>query len=90
MIICHCNKITDKEILEIAETLAEESPDKPIRSNQIYRGRGCRAKCGCCRPLIEATLLKNGYDVAVAERDEMERVRERKFHGSPNSCPGFS
>ena len=90
MIICHCNKITDQEILDIAKQLTEENPDKPIRSNLIYRGRGCKAKCGCCRPLIEALLLDSGYEVAVAKPDEIERLRERRFYAAPNDCPGFS
>lgn len=90
MIICHCNRITDHEILEIARTLHEQKPDAPIRSNQIYRGRGCKAKCGCCRPMIEALLLDNGYEVTIAKKDDLERLRQRRFHGAPNDCPGFS
>ncbi|WP_321337939.1 hypothetical protein [uncultured Cohaesibacter sp.] len=90
MFICHCNKITDHEILEIADRLAEENPDVPIHSNQIYQGRGCKAKCGCCRPMIEAILLQNGHDVAIARTDEIARSRQPSFHGAPNDCPGFS
>lgn len=85
MIICHCNKITDQEILEIAEELKNAEPDTPIRSNKIYRYRGCRAKCGCCRPMMEALLLENGYDVTVARREEIERLQVRRFQG----CPPF-
>lgn len=90
LIICHCNHITDKEILEIAARLHEENPQTPIRSNLIYRGRGCKAKCGCCRPMIEALLLDNGYEVSVTQADEIDRLRQRRFYAAPNSCPGFS
>ena len=90
MIICHCNRITDREILEIAEQLVAEKPQTPIRSNLIYRGAGCKAKCGCCRPMIEALLLDNGYDVSVAKPEEIERLHVRRFLGAPNDCPGFS
>ena len=83
MIICHCNLITDQEILEIAQRLANEDKMRPIRSNLIYRGRGCKAQCGCCRPMIEALLLDNGYQVTIAQPDEIDRLRERRFHDDP-------
>nr|WP_321445869.1 hypothetical protein [uncultured Cohaesibacter sp.] len=75
MILCHCNRITDRQIIEVADRLSAESPDQSIRSNLIYRGCGCRPKCGCCRPSIEAFLLSSGYDVSVAQRDEIARIR---------------
>lgn len=75
MIICHCNRITDRQITEVAERLCEERPGRPIRSNLIYRGCGCRPNCGCCRPSIEALLLSKGYEVSVAKRDEIARIR---------------
>ncbi len=90
MIICHCNHITDHEIREIAQKLADENPDKPLRSNQIYRGRGCKAKCGCCRPMIEALLLDLGHEVTIAHREDLDRLRQRRFTAAPNDCPGFS
>ncbi len=90
MIICHCNKITDKEILEIGDGIAQENPDAPIHSNQIYQQRGCKAKCGCCRPMIEALLLRDGHDVAVARTHEIAKAKHPHFHGAPNDCPGFS
>ena len=90
MIICQCNRISDQEILDIAQDLTETRPGKAIRSNLIYRGRGCKAKCGCCRPMIEALLLDKGYDVAVSKPEDIESLRERRFHAAPNDCPGFS
>ena len=90
MLICHCNRMSDKQILEIAQRLREEKPDQPLRSNLIYRGHGCRAKCGCCRPMIEALLLAKGYDVSVAKRDEIDRLRERRFYTSENERPNVS
>ncbi|TLP46021.1 hypothetical protein FDK21_10380 [Cohaesibacter sp. CAU 1516] len=75
MIICHCNRITDGQIIEVADRLRNENPDRPIRSNLIYRGCGCRPQCGCCRPSIDALLLSKGYDVTIAQRDEIARIR---------------
>ena len=77
MIICHCNTISRDEILKIAKSLVEKDPDTPIRSNLIYRGRNCRAKCGCCRPNIEAILLAEGYKVTITQQEEIDRLRER-------------
>ena len=90
MIICHCNLITDSEILDIARDLSQSNGTEPIRSNQIYRGLGCKAQCGCCRPMIEALLLDNGYTVSVASTDDIDRLRQRRFYAAPNDCPGFS
>ena len=89
MIICHCNHISDKEILEIANDLTRDNPDRILRSNLIYRGRGCKAKCGCCRPMIEALLLDNGYQVSVASDQEIDNLRERRFCELPIHCPQF-
>lgn len=80
MIICHCNRITDKDILSVAEKcMADKDRKGPLRSNQIYRGCGARAKCGCCRPMIEALLLDNGYEVTIAKPDEIDRLRVRRL-----------
>ena len=79
MIICHCNRITDRQIFDAAERLKGENPGRPIRSNMIYRGCGARPQCGCCRPSIEALLLQNGYDVTIAEPDEIERIRVPRY-----------
>ena len=90
MFICHCNKITEEEILAIGDKLEQENPGAPIHSNQVYKAHGDRPKCGCCRTMIEAILLKSGHDVAIARTHEIAHAKERRFHGAPNDCPGFS
>ena len=84
MIICHCNRISDGQILEVAERLKQEHPDRPIRSNLIYRGCGCRPQCGCCRPSIEALLLNRGYEVTVTKSEEIARIRVPRYLDKPN------
>lgn len=51
MIICHCNRVTDRTIREVAEAGARDAV-------QVARACGAGACCGGCRDAIREILVK--------------------------------
>jgi bacterioferritin-associated ferredoxin len=60
MIVCVCNRITEKEVREAARDGAT-TPEK------AYAGFGCEVQCGCC--------LDYAQEVIDEERGERPRLR---------------
>lgn len=74
MIVCSCNRFTDHDIRDAAETLAEKKGERGITANAIYHAVGKRPQCGCCRVMIEAVLLQDGYKVRCVEQGRAEKL----------------
>jgi bacterioferritin-associated ferredoxin len=53
MIVCHCNVLTDTQILA---TLADEPLSMPRSPAQVYKCLGCAPNCGRCLPAVRALL----------------------------------
>lgn len=53
MIVCSCNVLTDKQILE---TLQSEAPGAPRSPAQAYRCLGCSPECGRCLVTVRRLL----------------------------------
>jgi len=53
MIVCHCNVITDKQLLD---TLADEPVSMPRSPVQAIRCLGCAPDCGRCVATIRKLL----------------------------------
>lgn len=45
MIVCSCNQLTDRQILE---SLTGDAGDRPRSPGQVYRCLGCKPDCGRC------------------------------------------
>ncbi len=53
MIVCHCNVLTDTQILA---TLADEPLSMPRSPVQVYKCLGCAPNCGRCLTTVRALL----------------------------------
>jgi bacterioferritin-associated ferredoxin len=63
MIVCHCNVLTDKQILA---TLADEPLTMPRSPVQVYKCLGCAPNCGRCLTAVRALLQKARANSACA------------------------
>lgn len=59
MIICHCQRITDRDINAAIDWMRASDQYALITPGKIYRALGKRADCGGCMPLFLATMRKN-------------------------------
>ncbi|MEZ5843172.1 MAG: (2Fe-2S)-binding protein [Hyphomicrobiaceae bacterium] len=50
MIVCSCNCITDRDILETVDRLMLEEPLRLITPAVVYKALGKRPRCGGCMP----------------------------------------
>jgi bacterioferritin-associated ferredoxin len=55
MIVCSCNVLSDKQILE---TLASEDSARPRSPVQAYGCLGCAPQCGRCLVTVRALLAE--------------------------------
>jgi bacterioferritin-associated ferredoxin len=55
LIVCHCNVLTDRQILA---TLTDESVSAPRTPAQAYRCLGCKPDCGRCLQTVRALLAE--------------------------------
>jgi bacterioferritin-associated ferredoxin len=60
MIVCSCNVLTKRRILEVAERLAIEQPGRPITPARIYRVLGEKAQCTVCFALVRKLIVESG------------------------------
>lgn len=59
MIVCHCQRITDKDIHAAIDWMRASDGNTIITPGKIYRALGKRAVCGSCMPLFLSTMGKN-------------------------------
>jgi bacterioferritin-associated ferredoxin len=62
MIVCVCNRITEKEVREAALAGAREPED-------AYAKLGCEVQCGCCLDYAQEVI-----DEAVGQRPRLKLV----------------
>jgi bacterioferritin-associated ferredoxin len=63
MIVCHCNVLTDTQILA---TLADEPLSMPRSPVQVYKCLGCAPNCGRCLTAVRALLREARANSACA------------------------
>ncbi len=63
MIVCHCNVLSDKQILA---TLADEALSMPRSPVQVYKCLGCSPNCGRCLTAVRALLQEARASSACA------------------------
>ncbi|KEP70973.1 (2Fe-2S)-binding protein [Thioclava sp. BHET1] len=59
MIICHCQRISDRDINAAIDWMRASDPSTIITPGKIYRALGKRADCGGCMPLFLSTMKAN-------------------------------
>ena len=52
MIVCSCNRITDRAV----RACAQAADGRPLRVLAVYGALGCKAQCGKCAPTIASIL----------------------------------
>lgn len=57
MIVCHCNVLTDQDILSVFERQHVVMPRSPA---QVQRCLGCSPQCGCCARTVRELLVQAG------------------------------
>lgn len=67
MIVCSCNVLTKRNILDVAERLAMEQPGRPITPARIYRALGTKAQCTLCFALVRKLIAESGLLVTCPE-----------------------
>lgn len=67
MIVCSCNILTKRRILDAAEQLALEAPDKPLTPARVYRALGVKAQCTVCFILVRKILADSGLLITCPE-----------------------
>lgn len=59
MIVCHCQKISDRDINAAIDWMRAADSKTIITPGKIYRALGKSAECGGCMPLFLSTLRQN-------------------------------
>jgi len=67
MIVCSCNVLTKRIILETAAELAAAAPGRPLTPARVYRELGMRAQCTVCFSLVRKILAESGLIVTCPE-----------------------
>ena len=69
MLVCHCNVITDREIIRIIRDLLAADPWQIIVPAKVYRELDKRCKCSGCVPNVVdlITQVTKDYHREIAE-----------------------
>jgi bacterioferritin-associated ferredoxin len=69
MLVCHCNVITDREIVRIIRDLLADDPWQIIVPAKVYRELDKRCKCSGCVPNVIdlITRVTDEYHLEIAE-----------------------
>jgi bacterioferritin-associated ferredoxin len=69
MLVCHCNVITDREIVRIIRDLLADDPWQIIVPAKVYRELDKRCKCSGCVPNVIdlITRVTHEYHLEIAE-----------------------
>ncbi|MBL4766592.1 MAG: (2Fe-2S)-binding protein [Rhodobacteraceae bacterium] len=59
MIVCHCQKISDRDINAAIDWMRASDSKAIITPGKVYRALGKSADCGGCMPLFLSTLRQN-------------------------------
>ncbi|MFV0360770.1 (2Fe-2S)-binding protein [Tropicimonas sp.] len=59
MIVCQCQRITDRDINAAIDWMRAADADTIITPGKIYRALGKKPDCGGCMPLFLSTMQHN-------------------------------
>ncbi|WP_158967596.1 (2Fe-2S)-binding protein [Chachezhania sediminis] len=59
MIVCHCSKISDRDIHAAIDWMRASDPDTIITAGKLYHALGKSADCGRCISLFVSTMRSN-------------------------------
>jgi len=75
MLVCHCNRLTDRAICEAACKLASEPGRQLVTPGAVFRECGVRPRCGGCFPLV-IEVVHEGMEATarIADAAEMRKI----------------
>ncbi len=76
MIVCHCNSISDRDILSAVEWMRAADPQTIITPGKVYHARGKRPECGGCLSLFIGTMEKSD---SLGVPAVMHKLRPRRW-----------
>lgn len=59
MIVCHCNSISDRDILSAIDWMRASDAQTIITPGKVYRALGKKPDCGGCLELFIGTMEKS-------------------------------
>lgn len=65
MIVCHCQRISDRDIRAAVAWMRAADPETIITPGKVYHALGRRADCGGCLPLF-LDIMRGCHSFAVA------------------------
>lgn len=68
MIVCHCHRITDRDIARAVDALQAEAPQRRVSPGQVYAKLGKTGGCGGCYPLAHRLIVAH-LAARAAERN---------------------
>lgn len=57
MIVCQCNVISDRQIMDTAISLLNQDPWRPITPGLVYKELGKRYQCCGCVPVVVDAIV---------------------------------
>lgn len=84
MIVCSCNCITDRDILDTVDRLMFDEPLRLITPAVVYKALGKRPRCGGCLPNTNEIVQAR---VDYLRGDEVEAVGCQPAGGPDTSAP---
>jgi bacterioferritin-associated ferredoxin len=78
MIICSCQRITDRDIHAAVDWMRSADPASMITPGRIYRALGKSPDCGGCMKLFVSTLRNNRNYGVPEELLGLEPVKDRR------------
>lgn len=58
MIVCQCNFISDRQVMDTAIDLLKQDPWRPITPGLVYKELGKRHECCGCVPVVVDAIVK--------------------------------
>ena len=67
MIICSCNVLTKRLVIEAASVLAAEEPGRPVTPGRLFKRLGARPQCGTCFATVRRIVADSGVEFTCPE-----------------------
>jgi len=87
MIVCHCMRISDRDIHAAVDWMRSADPETIITPGKIYHALGKAADCGGCMPLFLDTMRSNANLKVPIQLANLRcgTFKESDYEGRPQS-----
>lgn len=67
MIVCSCNRLSDRTLAKAAAEIAAEPDRGIITPGAVFKSLGCRPECGGCFPLVVDVIHRAAVAAEIAD-----------------------